>query len=372
MTGYLYQARYALLCGLREGKTNPSYALSIETFDDVTFEDHGKAVELIQTKHHGEPRVISDSSVDLWNTITVWLDLDLPDLSAAPKRRFVLLTTDRAATASALAKLRNSPHRDVPGALKLLVKAAHTSQNQVTASARAAFLSRTLAERELLLDNVWIFDSAPDIANVRHELQRELHYVAPPGTIDVFTDYVEGWWFRRVIAALTGRSARAITLSDLHAKVTDIRQDFTTDRLPLDEELDSMPLSSDHPLDDRMFIRQMHLVSLSRSAIRWAVHDYYRAFTQRSRWARESLLLDGETEKYDRALTDAWYRQFLSHCDDRCPTMSGQREAKPRPRTLSVGSRVSAAPSQSGGTLVVRRIISDSRRSPRTGVASRL
>ena len=167
-------------------------------------------------------------------------------------------------------------------------------------------------------------------------------------------------------------AARAITLSDLHAKVTDIRQDFTTDRLPLDEELDSMPLSSDHPLDDRMFIRQMHLVSLSGSAIRWAVHDYYRAFTQRSRWARESLLLDGETEKYDRALTDAWYRQFLSHCDDaaqQCPDSVKRSHGR---ELFSVGSRVSAAPSQSGGTLVVRRIISDSRRSPRTGVASRL
>ena len=48
-TGYLFQARYALLRGLQEGRRNPSHALSIERFDDVAFEDAGRPIELIQT-----------------------------------------------------------------------------------------------------------------------------------------------------------------------------------------------------------------------------------------------------------------------------------------------------------------------------------
>ena len=59
MTGYLFQARYALLRGLEEGRHYPGYALSIERFDDVAFEDDGGPFELIQTKH----QVLPQSSV---------------------------------------------------------------------------------------------------------------------------------------------------------------------------------------------------------------------------------------------------------------------------------------------------------------------
>ena len=48
LTGYLFQARYALLRGLEEGRRHPGHALSIEKFDDVAFEEAGRPVELIQ------------------------------------------------------------------------------------------------------------------------------------------------------------------------------------------------------------------------------------------------------------------------------------------------------------------------------------
>ena len=42
LTGYLFQARYALLRGLEEARRHPGHALSIEKFDDVAFEDTGR------------------------------------------------------------------------------------------------------------------------------------------------------------------------------------------------------------------------------------------------------------------------------------------------------------------------------------------
>ena len=38
MTGYLFQARYALLCGLEAERRHLGHALSIEKLDDVAFE----------------------------------------------------------------------------------------------------------------------------------------------------------------------------------------------------------------------------------------------------------------------------------------------------------------------------------------------
>jgi len=53
----------------------------------------------------------------------------------------------------------------------------------------------------------------------------------------------------------------------------------------------------------------MRLVDVQYGAASGAVQDFYRAFTQRSKWAREDLLLDEEAEGYDRVLVDAIQRE---------------------------------------------------------------
>src|SRR5215471_13748287 len=90
--GYLYQCRYALLEGLRAVPETPQLLISIEKFDDVAFEANGEPTALIQTKHHiGRTGDLSDSSVDLWKTIAVWLDKLAEDVEAPFRMKFVLL-----------------------------------------------------------------------------------------------------------------------------------------------------------------------------------------------------------------------------------------------------------------------------------------
>lgn len=57
LQGYLYQCRYALLLFLRRNRVTPSLRVSIEKFDDVSFEGTGQPRELIQTKHRVEDLV---------------------------------------------------------------------------------------------------------------------------------------------------------------------------------------------------------------------------------------------------------------------------------------------------------------------------
>lgn len=317
MAGYLFQARYALLRGLEEGKRNPGHVISIEKFDDVAFEDADQPVELIQTKHHGEPGDTSDKSVDVWRTLNIWLKRVAGDPVAASSTRFVFLTTNTAADGSALSKLRQAEEsRDVPCAIALLIAAANTSENQATKAARSAFLSLDTAMRKLLIENIWVFDKAPNIIDVRDEIEEVLHYSAPVGKVGTFTDYLEGWWFRRVILSLTDPNGSAIPLTAVQSKISEIRDNFKMDRLPLDETIDAMPPITTMPGDDRVFVRQMNLIGVFGDAALATVHDYYRASQQRSRWARENLLLDGETENYDRSLRDEWRRRFLAWVDD--------------------------------------------------------
>ena len=317
MTGYLFQARYALLLGLEEGKRNPSHALSLEKFDDIAFEDSDQPVELIQTKHHGKPGDTSDSSVDLWKTLYIWTKRVAENPSGAADTRFVFLTTNTAPDGSALSKLREVDNsRDEKGALNLLVTAATNSRNQATKSARDAFLKLDSTMKNLLIHNIWVLDNAPNIVDVRDEIEEILHYSAPKGKVSTFTDYLEGWWFNRVVLALTDPNLSAISLSALESKVSELRESFRSGNLPLDETIDSMLTFTTVPDDDRVFVRQMNLIGVSKREVLATIHDYYRAFEQRSRWARENLLLDGETERYDRGLQDVWYKRFITFDSD--------------------------------------------------------
>ena len=317
MTGYLFQVRYALLRALDEGRRNPSHMLSIEKFDDVAFEESGEAVELIQTKHHGRPGNTSDSSVDLWKTLHIWIKRIESDPVAAADTRFVFLTTNSAAEGSALARLRETQNeRDEVDALNLLHSAANMSNNQVTKNARTAFLELDTTIKQLLVGNIWVFDNAPNIIDVREEIERQLHYSAPGGRVDAFTDHLEGWWFSRVIMALNQTEPSSIPLTVVQNKVFEIGEGFRLGNLPLDDAIDAMPPAMTLPADNRVFVRQMDLVGVSGDEQLTAVHDFYRASAQRSRWAREDLLLDGETDRYDRGLTDEWRRRFVACVGD--------------------------------------------------------
>ena len=112
--GYLYQCRYALLEGLRAGRTTPQLLISVERFDDVAFEANGEPTALIQTKHHiNRNGDLSDASVDLWKAIAIWLDKLEEDIEAPFRMKFMLLTTALAPDKSAA-----SPAEKVTGLIE--------------------------------------------------------------------------------------------------------------------------------------------------------------------------------------------------------------------------------------------------------------
>lgn len=106
-TGYLYQARLALLLGIEAIGKSPNLELRIETLDDISFEGDGDPVELIQTKHHsGAAGALTDYSTDLWKTLRIWTNRAADSVEALP--RFILITTSKAPEGSAAAHLRST------------------------------------------------------------------------------------------------------------------------------------------------------------------------------------------------------------------------------------------------------------------------
>lgn len=318
MLGYLYQARYALLRALEEAKHHPSHELSIERLDDVAFEASGRPIELIQFKHHVVPANVSDKGVDLWKTIYIWIKRIVEDPTRVANARLVLITTNTATEGSALSVLRRThKDRDIGRAVELLVAAAKESRNETTRAPREAFLRLTSEKRHTLVGNIWVFDAAPNIIDVRGEIEEMMFYTAPADRVRNIADDLEGWWFSRMIMALAGSEPRTIHLAEVPSKVSALRERYRLDNLPLDETIDAMPPSAELPHNDRrLFVRQLGLVRIDGNEILGAVHDYHRAFAQRSQWVREHLLLDDAVDRYDRVLCDAWDRRFLEHTAD--------------------------------------------------------
>ncbi|MFK4273386.1 dsDNA nuclease domain-containing protein, partial [Streptomyces milbemycinicus] len=124
--GYLFQSQWALLELLRGAEERPDGAISVELHDDVAWDEDGKAVDLLQVKHHLKTaRTLGDKDDDVWRTIQAWMDTHVPGDAEGPW--LTLVTTQKARPGSAMAALRSGGEGpDV--ALRLLNAAAAESR----------------------------------------------------------------------------------------------------------------------------------------------------------------------------------------------------------------------------------------------------
>ncbi len=309
--GYFYQARYALMLLMNEGKIYPDAEMSIERFDDVAFEQAANPTELIQTKHHlNKLASLSDTSADLWKTIRIWCTESLKHNWDVSKIIFTLVTTAMAPEASIASKLRlsESGGRDVESALIDLRNVANTSSSKENKSAYDAFLGLDENQQRLLINNVRVLDSSPNIMDVQSKILTELRY-----TTRFFAkiyERLEGWWFCRVIDHLSRDSQGTISHKELLEKIYELQDQFHQDNLPIDF---SGPINIDSPeyelnTKQRIFVEQLQLVEVGPKRTRMAISDFHKAYRQRSRWIREEVALIDEIIHYEDNLYEEWVR----------------------------------------------------------------
>ena len=126
--------------------------------------------------------------------------------------------------------------------------------------------------------------------------------------------------------------AELISVLEIEAKLDDIRDGMKRDALVADQEHAD---PTDHEVadyDGRPFVRQLKVVGVGGNRVEFAKRDYYRAFTQRSRWVREHLVFDGEIARYELNLIEEWQPRFhqmrdklqSQEEDDTASRMAGQ------------------------------------------------
>jgi hypothetical protein len=306
--GYIYQCRYALYGALQRLHERPDLRVFLETIDDVVFEAPGEAVEILQTKHHlNSAASLTDTSADLWKTIRIWaqaLQTDrLPD-----NRVLYLVTTAHARDGSAAAFLRLH-NRRVAEAVALLRSVAEGSRSQTNEAGYLAFKRLRPLEQEALVSSIFVVDSQLGIASLDPEINKLLGYPASRRNLDSFRERLEGWWLRRCVRHLVEGPSTPILGEEIYAQLDELREQYKEDNLPIDEDIATAVANiAEH--QEHTFVRQLAVIGISSKRIQFAINDFIRAFTQRSRWLRDDLVTVGELDKYEQQLVEEWERRF--------------------------------------------------------------
>ncbi|MEH1898428.1 MAG: ABC-three component system protein [Nostoc sp.] len=317
--GYMFQARYALYLILTNKE---ELELAVESLDDITFfEDENNPTELLQLKHHTTQASLTDSSTDLWKTLRVWSTQLQENKISLPDTLLTLVTTAEAPETSAAFLLRPIKARNAKLALQKLLEVANKSNNQALTKSFEAFKALDHTQKQLLIDSIQIIDGSPDIIDITPKIKEKLVAVRREHRDGVY-ERLEGWWFAKVVKHLRDDSINFISGFEVRDKICEINDQFKPDALPIDFFDLEIPEQPDISQDNRRFVAQLNEIAVHNKRIEKAILDYYKAFEQRSRWAREELLFGGEIEKYEKRLIDEWERYMLalqdemSDCDD--------------------------------------------------------
>ena len=311
--GYLYQCVYALNLLL---DSSEEYELSLESLDDIQFDKGGTPKELLQLKHHSITATLSDFSPDLWKTIRVWSVNLAEGKIRIPGTLLTLVTNATALDESIAALLRPTAGRDVDEATKRLMQITETSKNKNLTKAFIAFRSLSAGQQKSLVSSIRILDRSPDISDTTEQIKNRLRFAVRRQFIDSLYERLVGWWFDKSVRILNNELKEFVMGFEVLDKVRDIAEQFGPEVLPIDYLGIDPPNSPDPESDNRRFVLQLKEIAINHRRIEKAILDYYRAFEQRSRWAREDLLIGDELTIYEKKLIDEWERHWLALQDE--------------------------------------------------------
>lgn len=306
--GYTYQARLALLHLL---KLPENAAVLLEMDDDLDFIDGDGGKSLASLKHKAIGDRLTDLSTDFWKSVNIWLARYERDGRAASDLQFFLFTTGTVSTGSFLASLLpNKPaaSSDAATLTELASAALAKSTSKLIAPIAAAFNELSDPEKQDFLERILILDGSPRIADIP-ALIRDKHMRSIRREHREFVfERLEGWWTDAVIKQLTDARPEGIFGYEVSDKLSNFAEEYKADNLPITFRGKAPADEIDTDADPRLFVKQLREIGISSNRIRSAILDYYRAFEQRSAWARENLLVSGEVEEYEDRLADEWNR----------------------------------------------------------------
>lgn len=305
--GYIYQARLALLRLLQLPEDT---AVLLEKDDDLDFIDGEGGKSLASLKHKAAGDRLTDLSADFWKSVNIWLVRYKRDGRVSSNMRFLLFTTSTVSADSFLAcLLPDQPAAGNAATLTELADAALAkSKSQLIGPIARDFNELSDSEKQDFLERILILDNRPRIGDIPATIRdQHMRSIRREHREFVF-ERLEGWWADAVIKQLTGARTEGIFGYEVSDKLSSFAEEYKVDNLPITFRGKVPADEIDTEIDPRLFVAQLREIGISSNRIRSAILDYYRAFEQRSAWARENLLESGEVEEYEDRLADEWNR----------------------------------------------------------------
>lgn len=306
--GYIYQARLALLHLLQLPEDT---VIFLEKDDDLDLIDSEGGKSLASLKHKAIGDKLTDLSVDFWKSVNIWLTRYRRDGGAVSNLQFFLFTTGTVSSDSFLARLLPD-HRVASGDVATLAELASSvlakSTSKLIAPIAAAFNELSDPEKQDFLERILILDGSPRIADIPAIIRDKHMRSIRREHRDFVLERLEGWWIDAVIKQLTDARSEGIFGYEVSDKLSNLADEYKADNLPITFRGKAPADEIDTDADPRQFVVQLREIGISSNRIRSAILDYYRAFEQRSAWARENLLAAGEVDEYEDRLTDEWNR----------------------------------------------------------------
>lgn len=306
--GYIYQPRLALLRLLESPEDT---AVFLEKDDDLDFVEKDGNKSLASLKHKAAGDRLTDLSIDFWKSVRIWLARYKRDGRSASNLRFFLFTTGTVPDTSFLKKFLPIQSGMSDETTTLAEKAEEALSRSTSDFIRAIgkdFNELTPTEKQDFLARILIFDGSPRIDDIPGSIKdKHMRSIRREHRNAVF-ERLEGWWNGEVIRQLTGNRGEGIFGFELSDKLSALSEEYKLDNLPITFRGKEPPGEIDTTNDARTFVMQLREIGVSSSRIRNAILDYYRAFEQRSEWARANLLVSEEIDDYEDRLVDEWSR----------------------------------------------------------------
>lgn len=306
--GYIYQARLCLLQLLQSPENTTVF---LEKDDDLDFIDVEGGKSLASLKHKAVGDRLTDLSTDFWKSVNIWLARYHRDDRAASNLRFFMITTGIVSTNSFLTRfLPGQPivFCDASTLTELANAVLVKSKSKLVGKIAKEFNKLSDSEKQDFLERILILDGSPRISDIPMIIkEKHMRSVRREYRNFVF-ERLEGWWNDVVIKQLIGSKKEGIIGYEVSDKLSALAEEYKADNLPITFKGKVPAAEIDTETDPRLFVAQLREIGISSNRIRSAILDYYRAFEQRSAWARENLLISGEVEEYEDRLVDEWNR----------------------------------------------------------------
>ena len=305
--GYIYQPRFGLLKLLQLPE---STSILIEKDDDLDFIDKDGVKTLASLKHKGAGDRLTDLSTDFWKSVRIWLARYNRDGRSEASLRFFLFSTGTVSNTSFLRHflLEQPTEYETVSLSQITADVLAKSESKLIGEVATEFLKLSDDEREDFLSRIMIFDGGPRIEDVPSIIKDQHMRSIRRDNRDAIFERLEGWWNNTIVNLLVGKRTDAIFGYEISDKLSAFAEEYKSDNLPITFR-GKMPAGEiDAVNDPRLFVVQLREIGIASNRIRNAILDYYRAFEQRSSWARQNLLVSGEVEEYEDRLVDEWSR----------------------------------------------------------------